>query len=285
MPVLTDNLVRTPDVAAVPLRIGNVALAVRDLAGVERFYRDVIGLRVVQRGPDSVSLGAGGPALLTLRHVPGAIPDDPAAAGLFHIAFLLPSRADLGRWIAHASALGHALDGAADHLVSEAAYLHDPEGNGVEIYADRPRAQWRWDVGQLAMANSRLDFPGLLREGAGAAWSEAPAGVTVGHVHLRVGNIAAAVRFYKEALGLDVVRSMPEAAFMSTGGYHHHIAVNTWSSAGAGPRDPRRAGLDSVTLEAADQAVLDGIAQRAGMAADQDGLRDPWGTLLRFRLA
>ena len=125
-----------------PLQIAAVALVVRNVERVTAFYRDAIGLEVLHRDPSQVQLGADGIVLLHLLHQPAALPDDPASAGLFHTAILLPRRADLGRWLRHAAATGVALDGAADHLVSEAAYLHDPEGNGVEVYADRPPAAW-----------------------------------------------------------------------------------------------------------------------------------------------
>ena len=242
-----------------------VTLVVRDLDTVERFYRDVIGLHAVARERDSVAMGVDGTAFLHLRHEPQFLRDDPAGAGLFHTAFLLPSRADLGGWLTHADRAGLRLDGAADHLVSEAAYLRDPESNGVEVYADRPRAGWSWRDGQVAMANDRLDGPGL--RAAATAWQGAPAGTRIGHVHLRVGDVAAATRFYTGELKLDLVRAMPQAAFLSWGGYHHHIAVNTWGSAGAGPRLAGTAGLRSVAVQAATDLLPVGAVT----------LHDPWG--------
>lgn len=278
--------------AADPLRIGAVVLAVRDIGRVEAFYREVIGLEPVGRSAGSVRLGAGGVGFLELIHRPEAKPDDPAAAGLFHTAFLLPSRADLARWLVHAGRLGVPLDGASDHLVSEAVYLSDPEGNGIEVYADRPRAAWRWTDGQVEMATRPLDIRGLLRDAGDAApWNGAPAGARIGHVHLRVGDAAEAARFYGGTLGLDVVRRGPQAAFLSSGGYHHHIAANTWRSAGAGRRDPAMAGLEEVAFAASGDGVLDGIAGRLGasgrIAAEEGTLRfpDPWGTALRVRRA
>ncbi len=253
------------------LRIGGVGLAVRDLGRVEAFYREVLGFGVVERTADTVRLGAGGAGILELFHQPTALPDAPATAGLFHTAFLLPSRADLGRWLAHAGRLRQALDGAADHLVSEALYLSDPEGNGVEVYADRPRARWRWRDGpdgrRVEMATQPLDTEGLLAE-ADAAWAGAPDGTRVGHVHLRVGDVAEAVRFYGDRLGMDLTAARPGAAFLSTGGYHHHIAVNAWRSAGAGRREAGRAGLAWVTLKAADERGLAG-----GARGQRDGRR------------
>lgn len=282
-----DEALPEPGSVSVPeaLRIGGVTLAVRDLDRVAIFYREVIGLDLVAREDGVVRLGSNGSAFLSLLHRPDALPDDPATAGLFHTAFLLPSRADLGSWLAHFGQLGQRLDGAADHLVSEAVYLRDPEGNGIEMYADRPRAEWRWrDDGQgrrVEMANRPIDMPGLLR--AATPWAGAPHGTHIGHVHLRVGDIGEARRFYGDTLGMDVTAIWDSAAFLSTGGYHHHIAGNTWSSAGAGPRDPARAGLASVTLEVANEATLAGISRRSGLAGPS--LTDPWGTGLQLRLA
>ncbi len=267
------------------LRIGGVTLAVRDLDRVATFYRDVIGLELIAQEDGAARLGVAGTAFLDLLHRPDALPDDPVTAGLFHTAFLLPSRADLGSWLAHFGRLGHRLDGAADHLVSEAVYLRDPEGNGIEVYADRPRAQWHWrDEGKerrVEMANRPIDTPGLLS--AATPWAAAPGGTHIGHVHLRVGDISEARRFYGDALGLDVTAIWDSAAFLSSGGYHHHIAANTWSSAGASPRDPARAGLAAVTLDVADEAAWGGIARRTGLTGRS--LSDPWGTTLQLRAA
>ena len=268
-----------------PLQIAAVALVVRNVERVTAFYRDAIGLEVLHRDPSQVQLGAGGIVLLHLLHQPAALPDDPASAGLFHTAILLPRRADLGRWLRHADATGVALDGAADHLVSEAAYLHDPEGNGVEVYADRPPAAWHWTGAagsrRVDMANHPLDFRGLM-EAADAPWTGAPAGTRIGHVHLRVGDLARAAAFYVDVLGLDVIRAASEAAFLSTGGYHHHVGVNVWRSPGAGPRDPARAGLAWVRMDAAD-SQLTAIARRSQATDLADaGLRDPWGTQIKI---
>lgn len=286
MTIMTQERVRAM-LGQEPIRVGEVALIVRDLPRTEAFYRDVIGLEVTGRAADAVRLGAGGADLLELQHRPDALRDDQAAAGLFHTAFLLPTRTDLARWLAHAGRLRYRLDGASDHDVSEAVYLRDPDGNGVEVYADRPRALWRWTDGRIAMGTQRLDIPTLLLDAEGEpSWPGAPAGTRVGHVHLRVGDVAEAVRFYGGVVGLNVTATRPGAAFLSSGGYHHHVAANTWQSAGAGPRDPRMAGLAAATLEVASEPILQAIARRAETAdLAGDGLRDPWGTALRFRLA
>ena len=249
-----------------PIEISSVTLAVRDLGRVTRFYQDAIGLDIIATAPDSVWLGAGGRKLLHLLHRPDFLPGDPQTAGLFHIAFLLPTRADLGRWLRHAAQHHLPIDGAADHLVSEAVYLADPESNGIEVYADRPRTAWRWDDNQVVMANARLDLAAL-QALDDQPWKGAPADTTIGHVHLQVGDIDAAAPFYIDGLGLAVTRRLPQALFLSTGGYHHHLALNTWRSRGAGPRDPARAGLAAVTLR--NPAIMPVRS-------------DPWGTAFNF---
>ncbi len=272
----------TPSTPMPDLRIDSVDLDARDLDGLARFYQDVIGLRPIGAGGVTLDLGVGTDVLLRLLARPDALPNDPGSAGLFHTAFLLPSRADLARWLHHIHALGITIDGSADHLVSEAVYLHDPEGNGIEVYADRPPEAWAWDdtaAGRrVRMANAPLDFAGLLQLGAGQPWAGAPAGTRIGHVHLRVGDLAAGRGFYTGVLGLAETAAYTGAAFLSTSGYHHHIAINTWRSLGAGPRNPARAGLAAVVLQASTPALADAIRQRAG----QGELHDPWGTALRI---
>jgi catechol 2,3-dioxygenase len=255
------------NVAVDPIRIGGAGLVVRDLAATLAFYRDVIGLDVVEAEQGRALLGAGGVGFLELLHRPDALPDDPREAGLFHTAFLLPSRGDLADWMTHAARHRVPLDGASDHAVSEAIYLSDPEGNGVEVYADRPRAAWVWDGDQVVMTTLRLDLDGLLAGRTAPGWRGAPARSRIGHVHLRVGDVARAVAFWAGEVGLDLVRALPAAAFLSSGGYHHHIAANVWQSAGAAARDPLRAGLAYVRLE------MDGAAR---------AVMDPWGTETRL---
>lgn len=254
-----------------PISISRVGLKARDAAALADFYMRVIGLSELSRGSEGITLGAAGRPLLVIEPSPSAKPDDPRSAGLFHTAFLLPSRADLGRWLRHVAASRIGIDGASDHLVSEAIYLTDPEGNGIEVYADRPKEAWDWKAGSVAMATQRLDLDGLMAavpQGA-TGWNGAPENTIVGHVHLRVGDPAEAERFWKEAYGFDTVaRYGPAAVFLSSGGYHHHIGANVWQSAGAGRRDPDRSGLAWVELRASD-------GKYAGEKSD------PWGTVIR----
>ena len=273
-----------------PLHIGAVGLKVRDIEAVSRFYRDVLGLGVLDRGNDRTALGAGGMPVVHLEHRRDAAPDDQREAGLYHTAFLMPTRGDLARWILHVARNKVALTGASDHAVSEAFYLDDPEGNGVEVYCDRPAKTWQWTGSDLKITTDPLDVESILREVApGATYPSAPDGLRIGHVHLRVGDVARAEAFYRDALGLDVTRRRHGATFMSSGRYHHHIAANVWHSAGAGERNENRAGLSWVSLETADPAAFDAAKARLAQAGAELAVTaaaiataDPWGTRLRI---
>ena len=271
-----------------PLHVGAIGLKVRDIDRLTGFYRDVIGLAVIDRDKDSAALGAGGIAFVHLEHQPSAKPDDTREAGLYHTAFLMPTRADLARWILHVARNKVPLTGASDHAVSEAFYLDDPEGNGVEVYSDRPAETWEWTGDALKITTDPLDIDDILREvSQTAAFSGAPDGFRIGHVHLRVGDVGRAEAFYRDALGLDVTRRRQGATFISSGRYHHHIAANVWHSAGAPRRDENRAGLSWVALEAADASAFDAAKARltqadAALAVMPEGIAtaDPWGTRL-----
>jgi catechol 2,3-dioxygenase len=283
----------TPTFASrTPLHIGAVGLGVRDLDHVLAFYRDVIGLAVLERTSKTVLLGAGDVALLELEHRPTASPDDPRTAGLYHTAVLMPTRADLARWMLRTANERTPITGMSDHLVSEAIYLDDPEGNGVEVYSDRPAETWHRNGNLIEITTDPLDVGELLRAADGQPdYDGAPAGLRIGHVHLRVGNVDVAEAFYRDALGLVVTRRRGGASFLSSGGYHHHIATNVWHSAGAGPREESRAGLSWFSFEVLDHAMIDVLGARlsaAGMPMTQDanGLaaQDPWAMRVRFVL-
>lgn len=250
---------------AVNTRIGRVALVVNDLERIAGFYRDAIGLEPLASDGTVALLGVGDVPLLELRSDKSARRAGPREAGLFHTAFLLPDRADLGRWLKHAARSRLQLQGASDHEVSEALYLSDPEGNGIEIYADRPRDEWEWRDGTVRMGTYALDLDALAAAG-GADWAGMPQGSTVGHVHLQVGAIPEAEAFMS-GLGADITHRYPGGTFFSWGGYHHHIATNTWNSRGAGPRDFPVTGLAEVEILGA----LDRIAE------------DPWRTRFVLR--
>ncbi len=256
-----------------PAEIGRVSLIVKDLAGMGRFYRDMMGLHELARDGERVTLGAGDAPLIELIGDKAARVGDPRAAGLFHTAFLLPERGDLGAFLRHGVDARLPFDGASDHGVSEALYLRDPEGNGIEIYIDRPRAQWPRNAEGIAMVTEPLDLQGLAQS-AKAPWQGAPLGSVVGHVHLQVGDLASAEDYVTGVLGMDVTQKMPGARFYSTGGYHHHLASNIWNSRGMAGRTDGTTGLAEVEL------LLD-PALYAQAAAHE--LTSPWGT--NFRLS
>jgi catechol 2,3-dioxygenase len=258
--------------ATAPIEISRVVLTVRDLPGVADFYQRTLGLIDLSRSTDRVALGVDGRTVLDLIGDPAARQATPREAGLFHTAFLMPSRPALARWLIHAANSGVQLQGASDHLVSEAIYLADPEGNGIEVYVDRPRDRWHGADGAIRMATERLDLNDLARA-ADAPWSGAPDGMVVGHVHLQVGAVPEAEAFYSGQLGLPVMARYPGAAFYGSGGYHHHIATNVWNSRGAGLRNQPSTGLTELVL-AVDTAELDAIRARGG----SDRMSDPWGT-------
>jgi len=259
-----------------PMRMGRVVLTVHDLDQVADFCQRAVGLHLLSREGDTARLGAGNTTLLELRRDTAARKRNSREAGLFHTAFLLPTRADLGRWTQHAVENRVAVVGASDHLVSEAIYLSDPEGNGIEIYSDRPDESWQWHDGTVQMATEALDIPDLLKSAAGTAWKGAPEGMVVGHVHLQVGALPAAEAFYAEKLGFEITCRYQGGTFYSSGGYHHHLATNIWNSRGATPRQMPSTGLTDVEIIASAEALAV-IRQKAGAT-----LTDPWGTPISF---
>ena len=275
------------DMTAAPLRIGTVRLLVRDLQAVSAFYQSVLGLTPGESGETRVVLGRAGTPLLELDGDATLAPADPRQAGLFHTAFLMPTRADLGRWLTHAAATRVPLQGASDHVVSEAIYLADPEGNGIEVYADRPTSGWRDTAGAIRMSTDPLDVDSLVQSAGGSAWNGFPDGGSIGHVHLQVGDTELADRFYRDVLGFDIVAHYPGARFFGSGGDHPQLGGNVWNSRRARARPAGMAGLGAVEIVVRDGAVRDAIAGRAaaaGIAATSAAgglsLRDPWGTQL-----
>jgi len=246
--------------------IASTHLAVADMARSERFYTDVLGFRPLAHSGDTLTLSADGSTpLLSLTERPGAPPKPARATGLYHFAILTPSRLDLARSLRRLAEMRYPLSGASDHLVSEALYLDDPDGNGIEIYRDRPRAEWPRPGGQIQMATDPLDIDGILGEleRDDQPWDGLAATTTIGHMHLHVADLKAAEAFYHGVLGFDIiVRYGPSALFVSAGGYHHHIGLNTWAGVGAPPAPAGSAGLRHFIVRLPNQAALDAVLAR-----------------------
>ncbi|HSD81338.1 MAG TPA: VOC family protein [Solirubrobacteraceae bacterium] len=284
----STDLQSAPGAPVLPgtLRLGPVHLTVSDLDRSLAFYRDVVGLPARERRGATAALGAGDADVLVLVGEPGARRAG-RAAGLYHVALLHPSRTELARAALRLAAARAPIQGASDHLVSEAIYLADPDGNGLELYADRPRDAWpAGGPGErVGMATEPLDIHGLLAlaEGEAPRVAADPA-LRVGHVHLHVGDVGAAVRFYRDVLGLELMTTYPAAAFLAAGGYHHHVAVNEWRGHGVPPQPAGAVGLRHWTILLPQRSDLDAVQARlaaAGIDADArpDGVlvRDPAG--------
>ncbi|MGD8320118.1 MAG: VOC family protein [Gemmatimonadota bacterium] len=265
-------MLQNPTVMATPslppdTRIGSVHLRVADLERQVAFYRDALGFTLLAEDGATAALGSSSDRpLVVLHEAPGAPPAPQGAPGLFHMALLLPDRLALSGMIRRVRSHGATFDGFADHNVSEAAYLRDPEGNGIELYADRVRSVWRTVEGRIFMTTEPLDLPGLLA----ATTEPAPAlpGETVmGHIHLRVSSLAAAEAFYVDRLGFDVVtRDYPGALFVAAGDYHHHVGLNVWGSRAGAPAPEGARGLVSF-----DVVVPPVSARRTLLGGDDEG--------------
>lgn len=268
-----------------PAHVSQTHLVVTDLATVSAFYRDIIGLKTLEKSASGEVLGVNGTPLLTLTTRSDVVRAPRTAAGLFHTAFLVPDRAALAAWLAHAAHAGVRLEGASDHLVSEAIYLSDPEGNGIEIYRDRQPDEWTiFPDGTVQMATEGLDLQALYDSADKGKWGGMQDGTAIGHIHLQVGNVPEAETFYRDVLGLKVMARYPGASFFATGGYHHHVAANIWNSRGASARGGAMTGLSDYSLYFTDKAALDQAAaalddQEIAIARTADGivLKDPWG--------
>lgn len=266
--------------------VGRVHLTVTDIEKSLAFYRDILTFEVEESG-GTARLSASGRELVVLEESPGAKPQSEGTTGLYHYAILLPDRASLGRVLKAITAAGYPLWGASDHLVSEALYLDDPDGNGIEIYRDRPRDEWRTDASNnIEMATLRLNLKEVLDSGAGEDWNGMPEGTTIGHMHLHVGNLKRAEEFYADTLGLDImVRYGGAASFLSAGGYHHHLGVNIWAGEDAPAPPEDTAGLRNFEFVVPDAGELEKVKSRleeAGVSyelgANNISLEDPWGT-------
>lgn len=287
----------SPSVPAAPAiaadtSLGAVSLTVSDLARSRAFYETALGLSVREADDGTLAFGIpGGADLVRLHGDASAPPLDRRATGLYHLAILFPTRLDLAQALARLAQARWSLDGVSDHLVSEALYLSDPDGNGIELYRDRPREQWSYAGGQLQMATLPLDLRGLADELDAAEGPQltVPAGTVIGHVHLQVADIPDAEAFYHGVLGFDVMtRGYPGALFVSAGGYHHHLGLNTWHSAASRPAAPGAVGLRRYEVILPDRVELGRVVDRvraAGLSLEAAGedsaaVRDPSGNLV-----
>lgn len=257
-------------------RLGAIRLRAGDVGLLRDFYQRVIGLRPLPAEDGIAALGAGDRALVELHPDTDAPARPPGTTGLFHLAILVPTRVDLARALRRVWEAGWHLSGASDHLVSEALYLSDPEGNGIELYRDRPRDEWPRPGGQLEMATLPLDLESLLSEtGDDDVAPVMPDGTILGHVHLQVAYLQEAERFWVDGLGLEVtVRLYPGALFVSAGGYHHHVGLNTWAGTGAPPPPPGARGLERFEVVLPDDASVAAVRERLALVADVRDLGD-----------
>ncbi|MBA3841771.1 MAG: VOC family protein [Actinobacteria bacterium] len=253
--------------------MGAVHLTVADLERSLAYYRTAIGLEVLGESAGEARLGTASTELLHLTESPGASPAD-GHTGLFHFALLLPERTELARWLTHAAQAGVQLTGASDHFVSEALYLRDPDHHGIEIYWDRPRELWEGQVARMGSWPLDLDDIVATLEGHDeATFDSLPDGTTMGHVHLRVADVEETIAFYRDVLGFDLMAQLgPQAAFLSAGGYHHHLGGNTWESRGAGPAPSGSATLQQFTIVIPDESERAAVAERLGGG---ERFRDP----------
>ena len=240
---------------------GEVYLNVLNLDRSLQFYKEIIGFKVLKEAPNKVVLTADGKTpLLVIEQPTNVTPKEHRKTGLYHFALLLPERADLGMFIKHFMENKVAI-GASDHKVSEALYLSDPDGNGIEIYTDRDSSEWDWEKGQVAMSTDPLDGQSIVAESRDQLWDGLPTGTLMGHVHLHVAHLPVTETFYN-ALGFEVVANYPQALFMSNGKYHHHIGLNTWSGEGATKPSADSVGLQSYTLIYPGEVVLNEAVEK-----------------------
>jgi catechol 2,3-dioxygenase len=272
--------------------IGLVTLRVAHLDRALAFYEGVLGFQTLERTVSRAVLGTqDNTALLALDELTGAPPQPAWSTGLYHVAILLPTRPDLGRALLKLIEANWQI-GQGDHLVSEALYISDPDGNGLEIYRDRPRDSWTWQGNIVKMTTDPVDIAGLMELGQRESWDILPAGTRVGHIHLQVSAIPEAERFYHSILGFDITARMPGALFVSAGGYHHHIGLNTWQSRGAGAAPEDTAGLKTFVIALPSQSALNAVLARlqehnyAFQQIDSDTVLvdDPWHNHIQLKI-
>lgn len=270
--------------------IGQVNLKVTDLNRSLEFYQQIIGFQVLNQTEKSAELTADGrTVLLTIEQPDGVVAKQGRTTGLYHFALLLPSRSDLAQFVVHLSERNVPI-GSADHLVSEALYLSDPDGNGIEVYRDRDPSEWTWNNDEVAMSTDPLDFRGLLAGVRERTWNGLPSDTVMGHIHLHVSDLNQVKPFYLEGLGFELIlRFGGQALFIANGKYHHHIGLNTWNGVGAPQPSANSVGLKAYTVvypnvEARAQAVAN--LQRIGASVSEEGeeflTADPSGNRIRL---
>ncbi|OLO39351.1 glyoxalase [Alkalihalophilus pseudofirmus] len=272
--------------------VGQVILKVQDLDRSLMFYQEVIGFKILDRTNRKANLTADGKTtLLSIEQPDNVIAKQGRTTGLYHFALLLPERQDLANIVNHFIEKRVPI-GSSDHLVSEALYLSDPDGNGIEIYIDRDPSEWNWNNGEVAMAVDPLDFENLLTSMENKAWKGLPAGTVMGHIHLHVSELTKTEEFYNKGLGFEVVnRFGTQALFISTGKYHHHIGLNTWNGVGAPPPPVNSVGLESYTLILPNEETREEIIEQlkrigSSVAEEQDYFvtTDPSGNRIHLRV-
>lgn len=272
--------------------VSHVHLHVTDIIKSRHFYTGVVGFQVHAETEDRVELTADGETVLITIEQPAEVrPKQRRRTGLYHYALLLPYRSHLADILQHLLKNNYPLQGASDHLVSEAVYLADPDGNGIELYVDRPADRWVWRKGEVRMTTERLDAENLYKEATGS-WKGMPTGVMMGHIHLHVSELEKTRHFYVEGLGFDVVNSQygSQVLFISTGGYHHHIGLNTWAGEGASAADSNTAGLDYFTLSIPSQRLkktMDQLERIGAVVKEEDNgwfTEDPSGNTIALKV-
>lgn len=271
--------------------VNQVHIHVKDLERSLLFYQEIIGFKLLERNEKKALLTADGKTpLLTIEKPENVLTKEPRTTGLYHFALLLPQRSDLAKALSHLINTGYPLQGASDHHVSEAIYLADPDGNGIEIYADRPAHSWMKEDGQILMTTERLDIEDLLQDTKSESWNGLPDHTMMGHIHLHVSDLQKAEDFYCNGLGFDVVtRYGHQATFISTGGYHHHIGLNTWNGVGAKAPAANSVGMKWFSLvfphEEARNEAVNRLKTLGASVQEEEGIfitKDPSGNHIRL---
>ena len=273
--------------------VGQVNLKVENLERSLTFYQEIIGFKLLEQTDKTANLTADGKTvLLSIEQPDNVIPKQQRTIGLYHFALLLPKRSDLGKILKHFLQVGYPLQGAADHYVSEAIYLADPDGNGIEIYSDRAPSEWTWNNNEVVMPSEELDAEDLLAKAQGDLWNGLPVDTLMGHIHLHVSDLEKNKEFYIDGLGFEVVsRYGNHALFISDGKYHHHIALNLWNGVGAPQPSDNSVGLESFTLMIPNEEIRRKIIEQlknigSSVTEENDSFiaSDPSGNRIRLRV-